>query len=175
MGLSLALGVAAGILWVRSYFVAESLGYMRRHAPMLSSWVNLASMRGLVGVQVVYRNKADWSDPRDTIIGHNQVDFHDPVMLGIVVPFRRSDASWLGFGTSYGSLWPGNFNFKLIVPTWFVVLVLMLGATFFWRRVKKLRLRMRPGFCPGCGYDVRASSDRCPECGRAIKDKIMAC
>ena len=39
-----------------------------------------------------------------------------------------------------------------------------LWALLWWRR-RPLR---RQGACPICGYDLRASTTRCPECGTAV-------
>ncbi|HEY7116336.1 MAG TPA: hypothetical protein VH475_07115 [Tepidisphaeraceae bacterium] len=46
----------------------------------------------------------------------------------------------------------------MIVPAW-------AGAGRLWRSVRSRR-RLRRGWCVACGYDLRASPGRCPECGR---------
>jgi hypothetical protein len=58
----------------------------------------------------------------------------------------------------------------LIVPHWWIaifagILPLCWISAFLLRRARK-RLRCRkPGCCPTCGYDLRATPERCPECG----------
>ena len=53
----------------------------------------------------------------------------------------------------------------LVAPAWFV-LVVSLVLPLRWLDVRRKRRRtFGPGRCQGCGYDLRATPDRCPECG----------
>ena len=40
------------------------------------------------------------------------------------------------------------------------------AVAFVTERVLRRKLRVATGQCEGCGYDLRASEGRCPECGR---------
>jgi hypothetical protein len=69
-------------------------------------------------------------------------------------------------GVQFGVHYPTWGSLKIIVvPFWMVLLVIgmPLGRRVYGVIVKFRR--KREGCCATCGYDMRASGNRCPECG----------
>jgi hypothetical protein len=61
----------------------------------------------------------------------------------------------------------GNSCF-VATPYWVVLAASMVAPALWlraWRRSRMRRWRLAHNCCPDCGYDLRASEDRCPECG----------
>jgi hypothetical protein len=52
------------------------------------------------------------------------------------------------------------------VPHWLLALVLAASPIGGLARLCWRRRRWGAGLCKGCGYDMRATPQRCPECGR---------
>lgn len=78
----------------------------------------------------------------------------------------------------FGCIWNvknyGAHVFALVAPAWLVVTVLALlpGAVAVARVRRRDPDRMHR--CRRCGYDLRASPHRCPECGTAVPTKTQA-
>ena len=81
------------------------------------------------------------------------------------LPFRFNP--WLGFWFEW-SRDPATVRREIIVPYWsLAVLTGALPAVWLVRTARR-RLRDRraaAGLCTACGYDLRGSAGRCPECG----------
>jgi hypothetical protein len=58
-----------------------------------------------------------------------------------------------------------------MVPYWFFALVSGIPSFVYLRRQIAVRRRRGEGLCRRCGYDLRASPDRCPECGTTVPTK----
>jgi hypothetical protein len=57
---------------------------------------------------------------------------------------------------------------SVVVPYWAIAVAFcMLPGIVFLRFVGRGR-HFRAGVCPSCGYDLRATPHRCPECGKVI-------
>ncbi len=71
-------------------------------------------------------------------------------------------------------LWVGKVIY-LSVPYWFAWLIwlpLIIFAHRRWQQHQRL-VRIDRGLCVTCGYDLRATPDRCPECGTTAKPKEL--
>ena len=74
----------------------------------------------------------------------------------------------LGFGLPLGT---NPLARSCIIPYWLPAL--LFAALPAWWMMRRPR-RVRAGHCGNCGYDLRASKDRCPECGTPITAKVEA-
>jgi hypothetical protein len=54
------------------------------------------------------------------------------------------------------------------VPHWFIILITGPLPLRRLLRIRRRRQRRKRGLCVNCGYDLRASPDRCPECGTPV-------
>ena len=75
----------------------------------------------------------------------------------------------VGFRDFETIFWPLHdpASAELHLPLW--IPLLLFGTTYFFRETLphlRLRFRRSGGLCERCGYDLRGSKGRCPECGQ---------
>lgn len=83
-----------------------------------------------------------------------------------LVIYRRRPSLWNKLGFYDHSIGNGA---TLVIPHWSVLVVTLIFPISWlpWRIRRYIRLK-RLGLCPNCGYDLRMSSDKCPECGQPV-------
>lgn len=138
---SLLLCVATAALWVRSYWVVDKC---REPAPGCALW--LMSGFGRVGFAL---------DIGANVNNRSFVVHQHP---------RPGDyRGHLGFRSQ--RLMSRDQEYTVLMPDW---LLTGLFAVLPFLRTRRRSLhpdRCNGVFCAACGYDLRATPDRCPECG----------
>src|SRR2546421_7021586 len=81
-------------------------------------------------------------------------------MLGVLALLSVLGAAWVALMAFLVMDWP---KAGVVFP----LLFLALGG-YFVRALLKHK-RVIEGMCPQCGYDLRATPERCPECGATFR------
>jgi hypothetical protein len=166
---SLLMCLAATVLWVRSYWSSDSI---IREGPA-------ETLVGSESGQLVLNRSYPGEAGRATAPGWRFQTFPTPEREEFVYTNgRQFRYRALGFEiASYRpiphTMWASGIPFTSVrywtagVPHWFAVGVLALPPALWLRRRQRRRHARRAGLCASCGYDLRASPGRCPECGAA--------
>ena len=176
-GVSLSLCLATAALWVRTYFVSDTWLYSDLSpSPSRQVGYAIATYRGECGFECYFsydnRSLRHFASVPDNFLP----DPKEPGLLGFYAdgwPGQKSG----GLGPEWWEDSQGNVhatppafkivssrNRNLFVPLWFLTLTFAIApAIAFWRWRRGRRIGA--GFCEKCGYDLRATHERCPECG----------
>ena len=163
-GLSLLLCGVLVIFYVRSFWKAD---YAFRVSEV--NWTHLTSSRGRV--------EGYWKTSNVRRFGPQRLYYsvRVPTDLALDPPFPASADPALHRRWAVGS-WGLTVDRDasdvvriLVVPYWALVLGLGVAPVIrfglWYRRTSRRRERLLAGCCVQCGYDLRASRERCPECG----------
>jgi hypothetical protein len=79
---------------------------------------------------------------------------------------------YLGFDMARDAGNVPGYSWRLIaIPYGFFLIVLGVSPAIWLMLEVRRRERRRKGLCTNCGYDLRGSSERCPECGMRREDQ----
>jgi hypothetical protein len=176
VGLSLVLFLATMVLWLRARFVQDVISASSGQDRLTRVHIK---ENGLVITSISgwpRREALAWRSARTGEQGYGIPVMFDAKSMSNenVVPGVSSSS---GIGTAIDPGLPGaattvvgGVRTKVVVIVWLWPLVIALGlagpltATAL-RRWAVRRNRRANGLCLSCGYDLRASLERCPECG----------
>ncbi|MDB5328223.1 MAG: hypothetical protein JWM57_3792 [Phycisphaerales bacterium] len=97
----------------------------------------------------------------------------------------NNDSPWLHFQSSRGSAHAGVANPNGVSDNWTLEIRPLPAAMFFlalpvalfgvrYLAQRRKQHLIEAGHCPACGYDLRESPDRCPECGASSSSSAVA-
>jgi hypothetical protein len=134
------------LAWARSYFVMDWFGWSGE------SGNSFFASRGVFGLAI-----SDWRwSWKFQIVHHAQR------------PAYPVASAWPGFGLEEQGA--ARIVTVLHAPFWFLAAIFLYLLLYHALRLRTARQaeRIAQGLCVTCGHDLRASKDRCPECGSPV-------
>jgi hypothetical protein len=161
---SLVLCIATVALWVRSYWAWDQVvcALRLKAQPMLIKRTEFNSNRG--SMRLTRQSIGLWpSQPNLPPVGLRQWQRNsgNPYadegagMTGFLIRVHREEAFEQGLPR----------NFAIILPLWIPTLASAALPVLSLARWRRKQLSKRADRCTTCNYDLRATPDRCPECG----------
>jgi hypothetical protein len=129
--------------------------------------VEIVTYRGGYTAAVVTPTKTPWLVRYRLGVQWRELD---PARYGDELRSRGTYFNLFGFAFESRDDW-AYWTQIFACPYWFILLLtaIMPAARLIgWRRRRARRLRMAFGLCQRCGYDCRATPERCPECGTTL-------
>jgi hypothetical protein len=168
---SLLLCLATAGLWVRSYLTGDVV-QMYRSARLLDEQTGHLTRLAVFQVhgRLQFRNESRTISPERV-----RLEMEHPTRqyakVETLYAERAGNEVWNRAGFGYSTRVhrdPYYRDQRLYLPHWFLVLLLGLAPVAWLVRhweSREIARRRRGGLCLHCGYDLRATPDRCPECG----------
>ena len=188
--LSLLLCVATAVLWVRSYWRWDEVAVGRQFPiPKSVSNPSKADERSVTwasgsrfGRCYLLRMQNDFRYL--SVIGYprywasiqrfgDEAGADEPYLSDNEFEFRpKTSAGHAGFSLESNRQFADHY-FSIMVPHWFLAMIFGVGPVAWLAGAYTNHTRLVRNLCPFCGYDLRATPDRCPECGN-VPTKVMA-
>lgn len=152
--LGVLVSVATSTLWIRSYLVGDAIFWSDHESVR-----QFSSIRGTLGTALYLdddsRFPSKWVHVAVRLPGEMNME-NAFLVRG---DFDESD------GVSLLGAYRNGERHVLLIPHWMIALVCAAPLIGVGLRRAVRRRRSRRGLCCRCGYDLRASPERCPECG----------
>jgi hypothetical protein len=169
------MAALTAFIGVRSYWLSDWVRWVHRSDRDVGHVVGTATRCG-VGAFYITRG-TDWyfdSMIRDDVVHYDAQPLDDVSNKPLAQPTHRL----AGFGYTWRHLpamsvagdW--EWYLQINVPLWFVVIITVAPGLILVRQWWRVAHAVAEGRCTRCGYDLRATPGRCPECGEVVPARV---
>ena len=175
--------LATSVLWIRSYVrvdLAQDTDMWREGENWYWRDRIVRSERGGVRLRIwgCLLRDPGFAEMQEHKPGQRSITAHGPGELG--PGLRFPDNLWFDFDRRVRFAPIGSFAAAVVihmdrlsvhVPYWPIVVLSGLPPAVWLTRRRRVKRRIARGQCLRCGYDLRETPDRCPECGQLAPDR----